>query len=608
MAEAQFVKAFILGIVSAFSLLLGAAASFFWRPSDRVVAFLMALGGGALLAALTLDLVGEALERGNLFSLCLGCLLGGVIFIVLDLIVSDFGGFKRKAATTMYHMRGQKHRLHRQILSGIGQTDIFKHLQNRHFKQLSDSIKSHHFKKGEYIYHPGDPAEEMHIALSGEVNIFYPEKDRRRARTVLANQAFGLRAFFTGAPHVTGAAVMSDTVVLKVPRHAYNGLLMNSTTMQQLMHRWLRDDNLLNYLRDDHRLAEKEAKKWLDGAVQSLINKGRIPPAVTPRRESDAFSEIIKSIDRLPIFQALPANELSALAGRLIYTRYEKGKTLFHQGDLADRMFIINRGEVSLIDGQKPLRQAQQLVPRDCLGFPALIFGARHSVSAIATQDVEVWALRISDVEELLRSTNMFKENVTAFLRGELACTHLKESLGIDDDKAQRFIFNLTKAIEKGQILPKATALSQNHGGHEGAAIAIWLGILLDGIPESLVIGSSLLHSQVSLSLLVGLFIANFPEALSSSFGMRSQGFSRIRILFMWASIVLITGIGAALGNMFFTGAEPFMFALTEGVAAGAMLTMIAQTMLPEAYFKGGSIVGFATLLGFLAAIGSKAL
>jgi zinc transporter ZupT len=64
--------------------------------------------------------------------------------------------------------------------------------------------------------------------------------------------------------------------------------------------------------------------------------------------------------------------------------------------------------------------------------------------------------------------------------------------------------------------------------------------------------------------------------------------------------------LGAAIGNVFFVGAQPSVFALIEGIAAGAMLTMIAQTMLPEAYFKGGGIVGLATLLGFLAAIFSK--
>lgn len=71
---------------------------------------------------------------------------------------------------------------------------------------------------------------------------------------------------------------------------------------------------------------------------------------------------------------------------------------------------------------------------------------------------------------------------------------------------------------------------------------------------------------------------------------------------------MILTGIGAALGNVFFTDAEPSLFALVQGIAAGAMLSMIAQTMLPEAYLKGGSIIGFSTLLGFLAAIFLKTL
>jgi zinc transporter ZupT len=89
---------------------------------------------------------------------------------------------------------------------------------------------------------------------------------------------------------------------------------------------------------------------------------------------------------------------------------------------------------------------------------------------------------------------------------------------------------------------------------------------------------------------------------------MRQHGFPFRRILFMWTSLMLLTGIGAAIGNVFFTGAAPSLFALVQGIAAGAMLTMIAQTMLPEAYFKGGSIIGFSTLLGFLAAIFLKTL
>jgi zinc transporter ZupT len=84
---------------------------------------------------------------------------------------------------------------------------------------------------------------------------------------------------------------------------------------------------------------------------------------------------------------------------------------------------------------------------------------------------------------------------------------------------------------------------------------------------------------------------------------MRQQRFPFNRIMVMWTSLMLLTGIGAALGNFFFVEMPEVIFSLVQGIAAGSMLTMIAETMLPEAYFKGGSVIGFSTLLGFLVAI-----
>ena len=138
--------------------------------------------------------------------------------------------------------------------------------------------------------------------------------------------------------------------------------------------------------------------------------------------------------------------------------------------------------------------------------------------------------------------------------------------------------------------------------------MAIWLGALLDGIPESLVLGASMLHASVSISLIAGIFLSNFPEALSSSAGMREQRHPLGKILWMWTSLMLVAGLGAFLGNLLFAEAPPYLFALIEGTAAGAMLTMVAETMLPEAYHKGGAITGMATLVGFLLAIFFKTL
>jgi zinc transporter ZupT len=202
-----------------------------------------------------------------------------------------------------------------------------------------------------------------------------------------------------------------------------------------------------------------------------------------------------------------------------------------------------------------------------------------------------------------------FAAAVEQFLREETLADYLEKNHSFDTDKTTRWVNRALGRLGAGNILPAASDMTREIQQHQGAPIAIWLGILLDGIPESLVIGASFVDkSGVSFSLIAGLFLSNYPEALSSSVGMRQQGMSFGRVLLMWSSIMVITGIGAALGTVFFIGAPPVLFSLVQGVAVGAMLTMIAQTMLPEAFFKGGSITGFATLLGFLAAIFFKTL
>jgi zinc transporter ZupT len=142
---------------------------------------------------------------------------------------------------------------------------------------------------------------------------------------------------------------------------------------------------------------------------------------------------------------------------------------------------------------------------------------------------------------------------------------------------------------------------------HKGSGMAIWLGNLFDCVPGAIVIGASLTgeNASINIALIAGLFLANYPEALSSSVEMQKQGSSFKKALMMWTSLFVISGTFAFLGNIAFTGVTEAegIFSFLEGIAAGAMLTMIADTMLPEAYHKYSSITGISTLLGFLIAI-----
>ena len=151
----------------------------------------------------------------------------------------------------------------------------------------------------------------------------------------------------------------------------------------------------------------------------------------------------------------------------------------------------------------------------------------------------------------------------------------------------------MLSAARRGSLAPITLGKAM-----QGAPLAIWLGLLLDGIPESLVIGGT--ADALRVSFVVGIFLSNYPEALSSSVGMREQEFAWRRIGLLWGSVVLVTGLGAAIGSVVFQKASSEVFAVVEGLAAGAMLTVITQTMMPEALHRSGGLVGLAALAGFL--------
>ncbi|HET8612139.1 MAG TPA: ZIP family zinc transporter [Sphingomonas sp.] len=137
----------------------------------------------------------------------------------------------------------------------------------------------------------------------------------------------------------------------------------------------------------------------------------------------------------------------------------------------------------------------------------------------------------------------------------------------------------------------------------EGTGLAIAVGALLDGIPESLVIGVSLLHQAgVSLVIVAAVFLSNVPEGLSSAAGMRKAGRSASYIFGVWGGIAVASGIAALIGNVALEGAGPEVTAATSAIAAGAILAMLADTMLPEAFEETHEYTGLITVAGFLAA------
>ena len=137
-----------------------------------------------------------------------------------------------------------------------------------------------------------------------------------------------------------------------------------------------------------------------------------------------------------------------------------------------------------------------------------------------------------------------------------------------------------------------------------GSGLGIVLGTVLDGVPESATLGMSLASGGgVSVALLAAIWISNFPESLGSTVNLAKSGMSRWKIRAMWASIVAVSALSAAVGYAIINASSTRTGAFVEAFAAGALLTMIADEMAPEAFGRSSLYTGLATAAGFVLAV-----
>jgi CRP-like cAMP-binding protein len=319
------------------------------------------------------------------------------------------------------------------------------------------------------------------------------------------------------------------------------------------------------------------------------------------RKKREESAAILAQLAGVELVRSLPPEEMESVLECVEPVHFRAGETIFRQGDEGNALYLINDGQIDILieDGGTTAKEIlAQLGPGQSFGEMALLSGEPRSATARAAKDSSLLRITKEHFDELIARLPRLRHAVED-LNSERLLQNVKLARHtIDSDHWQRVALANIQRLSRSEEL----ALMQKHAS-ASAPLAIFLGALLDGIPESIVIGSSFVSlASYEYTFLAAVFVSNLPEAMASAAGMKEAGFAPLRVLLLWGFLVVAGAIAAALGNMFLSDAPPTLTTLVEAAAGGSILAMVSSVMMPEAYEHGGPDVGLATIAGFLVA------
>ena len=338
------------------------------------------------------------------------------------------------------------------------------------------------------------------------------------------------------------------------------------------------------------------------------------------KKDLEEKRQILDRLSHIQLFQDFPPDHIESLLSALEPAKFDDGAVIVKQGTAVDEAFLILEGTVAItVRGRK----VTEFTPEDgVLGIIPLVTNTLAMGTAKARGPVKALKIKRDRFNELRAISPEFDTACREAAKDRME--DLERVITELNEEAVNWTRTAKHSLARNLEVPGIPFMQRVKEEHHGSPLAIWLGILLDGIPESLVIGAGMLGmltarlaadgtvrfiDVVPFTLIAGLFLSNFPEALSSSANMLAQGWKKPRVFMMWFSLMVITGIGAGIGYLVAGEMSHAWMQLLEGLAAGAMLTMIAAAMIPEAVVMGsGSLVGISVLAGFLGAISFKLL
>ncbi|AIE75262.1 cyclic nucleotide-binding domain-containing protein [Synechocystis sp. PCC 6714] len=298
--------------------------------------------------------------------------------------------------------------------------------------------------------------------------------------------------------------------------------------------------------------------------------------------------ELVDYLAHSEVMNALPEHERHQLAGLLTPHHAYPREVLCREGEQGDYFYLIAVGEADVYKGET---WVNRLTSGDIFGEMSLLTGEPRSATVVAVTAMELYQLDKENFAQILGQS----PHLALVLSRKLA-RRLQSATDFEQRSPPADSLSVLEPLVEGdndrQVLAKLAQSS--------APMAILVGTLFDNIPEAMVIGMNTHITPWGGAFLFAVFIANFPEALSSSFGMKQAGIANGRILALWFGAVVASGLIAMVGYSIGQSGTLLLVAVAQAIAGGGIIAMLASTMMPEAYELGGSSVAYATIIGFL--------
>jgi CRP-like cAMP-binding protein len=317
------------------------------------------------------------------------------------------------------------------------------------------------------------------------------------------------------------------------------------------------------------------------------------------RKQADA-NERIKLLATCDLMRHLPAEQIEQILPCIHDRHLDKAEILFKAGDPGDALYIIARGKVEVLTdglrGAEPGGAIAQLGQGHAFGEMSLLSGSARTATIRALEDTDLLKIGKDDFDRLIAADRQLAGAVKRI-------SH------------QRAIRNLGAGGADGALWAKVASGSLDHlNRHEtgkmlteaanGAGMAIVLGNILDTIPGCLVIGAKFTaFGNLSLTLMLGMFLGGIPEAAASTSMLTKAGYRRGAIFGLWSTVLVAGVVAAAAGKAFIGSSEALAAIFAQALAGGAVLALVAHAMIPVALEEGGSLVVLPTVAGFLFAL-----